>query len=155
MLICVTALALHSTPITEYKPRTDEEHALADLFIQYITARNNRDVDLFLATLHPECRYMIHKDLVVAKERLRAMLPGLWMQNDEDTMAFGHCMAWECWNENYYRTGMLINPRFHIADRMANVRFHFVAGLFRDENFFQAVKENDIWLIKSFSRPMY
>lgn len=155
IFVSITVFAFWRSPITKYKPKNDAERAIANLFIDYITARNNRDVDQFIATLHNDCTYMITKDLVVSKQELKGMLPAFWMQNDDDTMAFGHCMAWECWNENYYETGMLINPKFNIAENHADVEFQFNSGLFRDDNYFHLIKENNNWLILSFSRPMY
>lgn len=151
----VVGAALWRTPITAYQPRNADEYALKSLFVTYITARNNREVERFLSTLHDDCQYMVTKDLTVTRDELRDMLPGLWMQNDEDTAAFGKCMAWECWNENYYKVGMLINPRFHIAGDRAFVQFKFHAGIFLDENFFHLTRENDSWQIIKFSRPIY
>ena len=147
--------ALSFTPITDYIPGTEDEKTVAHLFVAYITARNSRDVDRFMSTLHDDCRYMITKDLVVDKNGLRGLLPGLWMQNDDDTMAFGKCMAWECWNENNYQTGMLVNPTFRIETDRAYAQFKFHSGLFMDENFFQLVREDGKWRIKDFKRPVY
>ena len=155
LVVAIAVFGLWRTPITAYQPQSDAEQALTDLFIQYITARNNRDVDRFLATLHRDCRYHIDKDHVVGKDELRGMLPGLWMQNDRNTVAFGQCMAWECWNENFYRTGMLVNPKFRIAGDQAEVRFKFVAGIFMDDNCFHLVRENGTWRIVRFARPIY
>lgn len=155
LVLSVLTAALWRTPITAYTPQNEDERALTTLFIDYITARNDRDVDRFLSTLHEDCRYMVTKDLIASKEEMKGMLPGLWMQNDDDTVAFGKCMAWECWNENNYKTGMLINPKFHIAGNQANVRFKFHSGLFLDDNFFFLTKEDQRWCIKEFSRPVY
>ena len=98
---------------------------------------------------------MVTKDRIVGKNELSRMLPELWMQNDNNDAAFGKCMAWECWHENYYRNVMLINPEFQIVDHRANVNFKIVSGLFMDDNYFQLIKENDAWLITKFMRPMY
>jgi hypothetical protein len=155
LVLSILTTALWRTPITAYTPKNEDERALATLFIDYITARNDRDVDRFLSTLHDDCRYMVTKDLIASKEKLKGMLPGLWMQNDDDTVAFGKCMAWECWNENNYETGMLINPKFHIAGDQAKARFKFHSGLFLDDNFFLLTREDQIWRIKEFSRPVY
>lgn len=154
VLLAVIVVALWRTPITAYIPKTEDEKAITAVFIDYITARNDRDVDRFLSTLHPRSKYMVTKDRIVSKGELRGMLPGLWMQNDDDQMAFGHCMAWECWNENFYRTGMLINPKFQIDDDRATVTCKFNSGLFLDENYFRLIRENGAWLITSFLRPM-
>ncbi len=153
IVVVIGALVWH-TPITAYRARGEDEAALKRLFVTYIRARNNRAVDRFLSTLHKDCQYMVAKDLTVSKEKLRGMLPELWMQNDDGNAAFGKCMAWECWNENYYRTGMLINPRFEIAEDRAFVQLKFHAGLFLDENFFHLVRENGRWQIIKFARPM-
>ena len=155
LVITVLTTALWRTPITAYTPRDTEERAIANLFVDYITARNNRDVDGFLATLHADCRYMVTKDVIATKGELQDMLPDLWMQNDDDSVAFGKCMAWECWNENNYKTGMLINPEFRIDGKRAEAHFKFHSGLFLDENFFRLVKEEDHWRILKFSRPVY
>ena len=85
---------------------------------------------------------------------VKRMLPELWMQNDDNSMIFGSCMTWECVNENYFKTGMLINPKIRISDIYAEVRFQFSSGVFLDENFFQLTKKNSSWLITSFLRPM-
>ena len=154
-LISITVIAFWPTPITKYKPINDTEYAIKDLFIKYIHARNNRDVDQFLSTLDQACQYMVDKDLIVSKEELKGMLPDLWMQNDDNSKVFGSCMTWECVNENFYKTGMLINPKFTIIESHANVRFQFSSGVFLDENFFQLTKKNNAWLISSFSRPMH
>ena len=151
----IAALAAWRTPITKYEPKNTAEHAISALFIKYITARNNRDVQAFLSTLHRECTYMVTKDLIVSKNQLEGMLPNLWMQNDDNNAAFGRCMAWECWHENYYRNVMLINPKFDIGDQHASVDFKVVSGLFMDDNYFQIVKEEDAWLISQFRRPIY
>jgi hypothetical protein len=98
---------------------------------------------------------MVTKDAIVGKDQLKAMLPDLWMQNDDNHAAFGRCMAWECWHENYYREVMLINPQFRIADRQASVAFKIVSGLFMDDNYFRLIKEKDAWLIADFMRPIY
>lgn len=155
LLISITVFALWQTPITKYKPKNNEEHALAHLFIKYITSRNNRDVNQFLSTLHDDCTYMVTKDFIATKDELSGMLPDLWMQNDDNKAAFGRCMAWECWHENYYKTGMLINPKFEISKSRAHVSFKFVSGLFMDDNYFHLIKENDAWLIVQFLRPIY
>ena len=155
LLIAITVFAFWRTSITKYKPKNDEERALAHLFIKYITSRNNRDVNQFLSTLHKDCKYMVTKDLIATKDELRGMLPDLWMQNDDNTMAFERCMAWECWHENYYKTGMLINPKFRISKSQADVDFKFVSGLFMDDNYFHLIKENNTWLIVQFLRPIY
>lgn len=155
LIISISAFAFWRTPITKYRSKTVEERALTQLFIKYIASRNNRDVDRFLSTLHQDCNYMVTKDLIATKDQLRAMLPGLWMQNDDDTAAFGRCMAWECWHENYYKTVMLINPKFRISGNRANVNFKIVSGLFMDDNYFHLVKENNNWLITQFRRPTY
>ena len=89
LVLSILTTALWRTPITAYTPKNEDERALATLFIDYITARNDRDVDRFLSTLHDDCRYMVTKDLIASKEKLKGMLPGLWMQNDDDTVAFG------------------------------------------------------------------
>lgn len=161
-ICCITLLvaafltkALWRTPITSYTPRNDAERAIAELFVDYITARNDRDVDRFLSTLHADCRYMVSKDRMATKKELQEMLPELWMQNDDGNAAFGQCMAWECWNENFYRTGMLINPKFNVSGNQADAHFKFHSGLFLDENFFHLTKENGSWRIKRFSRPAY
>jgi hypothetical protein len=151
----VLTVALWRTPITAYTPRSEEERAIADLFIAYITARNQRDVDGFLATLHEDCRYRVTKDRVVTKAELSGMLPDLWMQNDDGNAAFGRCMAWECWNENFYETGMLINPQFRIVGNEADVKLKFHSGLFLDDNFFHLTKEDQTWRIINFARPIY
>ena len=151
----VVTTALWRTPITAYTPRNEDERAITHLFIDYIAARNQRDVERFLATLHADCAYMVTKDRIVTKSELKGLLPELWMQNDDGTAAFGKCMAWECWNENFYRTGMLINPKFHIDRNEAHVRFKFHSGLFLDDNFFHLIRENHTWRIKRFSRPIY
>lgn len=155
LIISIAIFAFWRTPITEYRSKTDEERALTQLFIKYITSRNNRDVDRFLTTLHEDCRYMVTKNFAATKGQLRSMLPGLWMQNDDDTAAFGRCMAWECWHENYYKTVMLINPKFQISGNRANVNFKIVSGIFMDDNYFHLVKENNDWLITQFRRPIY
>ena len=155
LLISITVFAFWQTPITKYKPKNDEERALSHLFIKYITSRNNRDVNQFLSTLHKDCKYMVTKNFIATKDELRGMLPGLWMQNDDNTMAFGRCMAWECWHENYYKTGMLVNPKFRISKGQADVDFKFVSGLFMDDNYFHLIKENNTWLIVQFFRPIY
>ena len=98
---------------------------------------------------------MVTKDMIVGKDWLKDMLPGLWMQNDDNTAAFGRCMAWECWHENNYRTVMLVNPKFSISGQQAHVDFKIVSGLFMDDNYFRLVKENDAWLITEFLRPVY
>ncbi len=154
MLVVVIGALMWHTPITAYQPRSEDEAALKRLFATYISARNNREVERFLSTLHPDCHYMVAKDLTVSKEELRGMLPKLWMQNDDGNAAFEKCMAWECWNENYYRTGMLINPRFEIAEDRAFAQFKFHAGIFLDENFFHLIRENGRWQIIKFTRPM-
>jgi len=153
-LIFIIVIGFWRTPITKYKPINDTEHAITDLFIKYINARNNRDVEQFLSTLDKNCQYMVDTDLIVSKENLKGMLPDLWMQNDDNSKVFGSCMTWECMNENFYKTGMLINPKFKILGDYADVRFQFVAGVFLDENFFQLKKENNTWAIISFLRPM-
>ena len=155
LLISITICALWRTPITKYKPKNNEERALTHLFIKYITSRNKREVKQFLSTLHKDCKYMVTKDFIATKDELKGMLPDLWMQNDDNQAAFGRCMAWECWHENYYKTGMLINPKFRIARGQAYVRFKFVSGLFMDDNYFHLIKENGRWLIVQFLRPMY
>ena len=155
VLALSATLAAWRTPITKYTAKTPDEHDISRLFIDYITARNNRDVDAFLATLHAECTYMITKDFIASKDQLAAMLPGLWMQNDDNNAAFGHCMAWECWHENYYRHVMLINPKINIMDRQATADFKVVSGLFMDDNYFQLVKGKEGWLISRFMRPIY
>ena len=155
MLIATTIFALWRTPITAYKPKNSDEQALTRLFIKYVSSRNNRDVSQFLSTLQDNCIYMITKDLIVTKDELRGMLPDLWMQNDDGTMAFGKCMAWECWHENYYKTVMLVNPKFRISETRADVEFKIVSGLFMDDNYFELVKENNTWLISRFSRPIF
>jgi len=154
LLISITVLALWRTPITKYKPKTDEERALTQVFIEYITSRNNRDINNFLSTLHKDCEYMVTKDLVATKDDLRTMLPELWMQNEDNNAAFGRCMAWECWHENYYKTVMLINPKFRISKDRAFAEFKIVSGIFMDDNYFDLVKENNDWLIAKFSRPI-
>ncbi len=97
---------------------------------------------------------MVTKDLMATKNELRKMLPEIWMQNEDGNAAFGRCMAWECWHENYYRTVMLINPKFRISQDRAYVEFKIVSGLFMDDNYFDLVKENNDWLISQFSRPI-
>ena len=154
-IISFAVLAFWRTPITEYSAKTDDERALTQVFIKYITARNNRDVDHFLSTLHKNCRYMVTKDFTATKGQLRTILPGLWMQNDDDSAAFNRCMAWECWHENYYKTVMLINPKFQISGKRATANFKIVSGIFMDDNYFQLVKENNVWLITQFRRPIY
>jgi hypothetical protein len=63
-------------------------------------------------------------------------------------------MAWECWHENYYRSVMLINPKFRISQDRAYVEFKIVSGLFMDDHYFNVVKEKNDWLISQFSRPI-
>lgn len=156
LVFSVLTAALWHTPITAYTPpQNEDEHALTTLFIDYITARNDRDVDRFLATLQDDCRYMVTKDLIASKEELKGMLPGLWMQSDDDTVAFGKCMAWERWNENNDETDMLINPKFQITGNQANARFKFHSGLFLDDDFFRLTREDQTWRIEEFSRPVY
>ncbi len=155
LIILITTTAAWRTPITKYKPQTAEEKEISQLFIKYVTSRNNRDVKAFLSTLHSECRYMVTKDLIVSKDQLKALLPDLWMQNEDNNAAFGRCMAWECWHENYYKHVMLINPKFHISETHAIVDFKIVSGLFMDDNYFQLVKDKDTWLISQFMRPIY
>ncbi len=154
LLSSITVLALWRTPITEYQPDNDEERALTRLFIKYISSRNNRDTETFLSTLHKDCKYMVTKDFMASKDELSAMLPQLWMQNDDNHAAFGRCMAWECWHENYYRTVMLINPKLRIAKDLAYVEFKIFSGIFMDDNYFDLVKENYSWLIFQFARPI-
>lgn len=151
----VAAFAAWRTPITKYNPKTAEEAKIAQVFIRYITSRNNRDAEGFLATLHGDCSYMVTKDLIVGKRHLEGMLPGLWMQNDDSNAAFGRCMAWECWHENNYRRVMLVNPKFRISGQQAHVDFKVVSGLFMDDNYFRLIEENDGWLITEFRRPIY
>lgn len=154
LLLSITFLAFWRTPITKYKPKSNEERALSQIFVKYITSRNNRDVNNFLSTLHKDCKYMVTKDFMATKDELRTMLPELWMQNEDNNAAFGRCMAWECWHENYYKTVMLINPKFRIAKARAHVEFKIVSGLFMDDNYFDLVKESNGWLIVQFSRPI-
>ncbi len=155
LILLIASVALWQTPITKYTPRSLTERDISQLFITYITARNARDVDTFLSTLHSECQYMVGRDIVVNKEELAAMLPDLWMQNEDNNAAFGRCMAWECWHENYYRDVMLVNPKFRIFDQHAVVDFKIVSGLFMDDNYFQLVKEKEGWQIVKFTRPLY
>ena len=155
LIVSVSVYAGWRTPITQYKPKSEDERQISELFIKYITSRNSRDVDAFLSTLHSGCSYMVTKDAIVGKDQLKAMLPDLWMQNDDNHAAFGRCMAWECWHENYYREVMLINPQFRIMDRQASVAFKIVSGLFMDDNYFRLIKEKDAWLITDFMRPIY
>ena len=82
------------------------------------------------------------------------MLPELWMQNKDGNAAFGRCMAWECWHENYYEKVMLINPKFQIFEDRAQVEFKIVSGIFMDDNYFDLVKDGNGWLISQFSRPI-
>lgn len=154
ILFSITVIAFWRIPITKYQPKNDAEHAITNLFIKYIHARNNRNVDQFLSTLDKDCQYMVDRDLIVSKKELKRMLPELWMQNDDNSMIFGSCMTWECVDENYFKTGMLINPKIRISDIYAEVRFQFSSGVFLDENFFQLTKKNSSWLITSFLRPM-
>ena len=154
LLVSITAVGFWRTPITKYTPKSDAEAAITKIFVKYITARNNRDANTFLSTLHKDCQYMVTKDFTATKDELRTLLPELWMQNDDNKAAFGRCMAWECWHENYYRTVMLINPKFRIAKDRAYVEFKIVSGIFMDDNYFDLVKENSDWLIARFSRPI-
>ena len=76
------------------------------------------------------------------------------MQNEDGNAAFGRCMAWECWHENYYKKVMLINPKFKISKDQAQVEFKIVSGLFLDDNYFNLVKENNGRLSSQFARPI-
>ena len=154
ILISIIVISFWPTPITKYKPKNDDEYAITNLFIKYIHARNNRDVEEFLSTLDEDCQYMVDRDLIVSKTELRGMLPELWMQNDNNNQIFRTCMTWECINENYFKTGVLINPKFKILDISAEVRLQFSSGVFLDENFFQLTKVNNTWLITNFLRPI-
>ena len=154
MLVSITAMAFWRTPITKYTPKSDAEASITKIFVKYITSRNNRDASTFLSTLHKDCKYMVTKDFMATKDELRTLLPELWMQNDDNNAAFGRCMAWECWHENYYKTVMLINPKFQISIDRAYVEFKIVSGIFMDDNYFDLVKENNDWLISQFSRPI-
>ena len=154
LLVSITAMAFWRTPITKYTPKSDAEAAITKIFVKYITSRNNRDASTFLSTLHQDCKYMVTKDFMATKDELRTLLPELWMQNDDNNAAFGRCMAWECWHENYYKTVMLINPKFQISIDRAYVEFKIVSGIFMDDNYFDLVKENNDWLISQFSRPI-
>ncbi len=154
LLVSITAMAFWRTPITKYTPKSDAEAAITKIFVKYITSRNNRDASTFLSTLHKDCKYMVTKDFMATKDELRTLLPELWMQNDDNNAAFGRCMAWECWHENYYKTVMLINPKFQISIDRAYVEFKIVSGIFMDDNYFDLVKENNDWLISQFSRPI-
>ncbi len=154
LLLSFAVLSFWRTPITQYKPKNDDERALTQVFIKYITSRNNRDASTFLSTLHKDCKYMVTKDFTATKDELETLLPELWMQNDDNNAAFGRCMAWECWHENYYRTVMLINPKFRISKDRAYVEFKIVSGIFMDDNYFDLVKEDNDWLISQFSRPI-
>lgn len=155
LIVLITCFAVWRTSITKYKPKSSEEGKICEVFIKYITSRNNRDAETFLSTLHDDCIYMITKDLIVNKEQLKGYLPSLWMQNDNDKAAFGRCMAWECWHENHCKTVMLVNPKFRISGQHAQVDFKIVSGLFMDDNYFRLVKEKDSWLITEFMRPIY
>jgi hypothetical protein len=154
ILIALIFIAFWRIPVTKYKPKNDDEYAITNLFIKYIHARNDRDVDEFLSTLDNDCQYMVDRDRIVSKKELKEMLPELWMQNDDNGMVFGSCMTWECVDENYFKTGMLINPKFKISDLGAEVKFQFSAGVFLDENFFQLTKKNNTWRITRFLRPI-
>ena len=152
LIISITVFASWRTPITKYKPKSPEERELSQLFIKYITSRNNREVKPFLSTLHRDCKYMVTKDFIAGKDELKAMLPGLWMQND-DKASIDRCMTWECIHENFYQTVMLINPKFRISGQQAKVDFKIVSGIFMDDNSFHIVKDKDTWLITQFMRP--
>ena len=154
LIISIIVLGFWRTPITKYKPKSAEEDAITQIFLKYITSRNNRDKNSFLSTLHEDCKYMVTKYFIASKDELRAMLPELWMQNEDGNAAFGRCMAWECCHENYYKKVMLINPKFKISKDQAQVEFKIVSGLFMDDNYFNLVKENNGWLISQFSRPI-
>jgi hypothetical protein len=147
-------LVFWRTPITKYRPKSADEDAITQIFLKYITSRNNHDKNRFLSTLHDDCKYMVTKDVIATKDELKTMLPELWMQNEDGNAAFGRCIAWECWHENYYEKVMLINPKFQILKDRAHVEFKIVSGIFMDDNYFDLVKENNGWLISQFSRPI-
>ena len=134
-------------PISEYKSNNRDERMIIRLLMDFTRARNNEDVEGFLAAFHDDALYMMEPDVMARKNELKSYLPDLWHKGA------GRCITWECIDENCCGPWIFSNPQFSIESNKASLQLDLRASFYRGRLYLDLVKEQNKWLITRLTRP--
>ena len=133
-------------PISKFEPATQDERDIISLLIQYQEAKNNHDIDQLLSFLHDNGKFALQCGRMVTKGILKDELPAFW-----DDILSGNVAVFpivhECINGEYYKTGMLNNPKIEVNNDTSMVTVLFTRGIGRVPFYVSMFRENNRWLI--------
>ncbi|MCP4344194.1 MAG: nuclear transport factor 2 family protein [Desulfobacterales bacterium] len=132
--------------MTEYVPENREQADIKSLLIQYRNAKNNFNLEQYLACLHDNGKYTYKSRRIVSKEQLKKELPVFWAGVKSGDQKF-YPISRESLNGNYFRSGQFINPKIRVSKNTAEVTVTFTKWTWRLKHYISMVKENGHWLI--------
>ena len=114
------------TPLTEYKPKNDDEKQIVDLLQRYTDARNNEDVIGIQSTFHDNGMYLSGSGPKYTKSELATTDPKWWTQMGK------------------YK---ITDPDIKINGNDAQISMNTWYGKSRYQAAFTLVKDDGKWLI--------
>lgn len=149
MLALITfgsAACFSKTPLAEYKPRNQSEQQIKAVLLEYLAAKQQFDIERYLACLHAEGRYHFECGRILSKADIGHLLPEFWAHMRSGDPSF-YPMNRECITGDYFDHGQYVDPRFEIDGLRANVTLRFTVGWWGLEHYVELVKEKERWVI--------
>lgn len=146
-MIFMLAFSCSNTSLKEYASENQQETEIVKILIQYQDAKNNFDLEKYLACLHNQGKYYFGGGQMVSKEELKKLLPNFWTRLQSGDRTF-YPMSRESLNGNYFQSGEFINPQIVITQDTADVTVTFTKDGWRLKHYISMVRENNQWLIK-------
>ncbi len=145
LMILLLVVSCSDAPLKEYECKNQEEKEILALLIEYEDARNNFDIDRYLATLHDQGKYHYACNVMVSKEALRKDLPEFWMKLRSGDLLAPMCR--ENMTGNYFLTGRLFNPEITIEQDAARIKLMYSSWGFRIIRYIHVRRDEGRWLI--------
>lgn len=154
IMVCVGVLFIgfsSGTSIDKYVPKNPDESEIVSLLHTFNKAKNDHDIETYLACLHDEGKFMFSGGgLMASKRELAELLPKFWSDIESSNLS-GRPMCRESLNGNFYK-GSFYDPVITVERKNAKATVTFKTSVikWRTLLFLDFKKLNGSWKINRF-----
>lgn len=147
IVLSVTAMGCRITSIDSYVPQTPDEGEIIGVLKQYRDAKNDYDIDRYLACLHPDGRFSFMGCHVLTKSSLEEQLPRFWhrLRKKDATL---YPMVHETVTGDFFQDWFFYRPEISVDGNTAEASVMCRAWrVCSQRHDIFLVKENGRWMI--------
>jgi hypothetical protein len=154
LVVLAVSGMFYRTRLDRYVPKTCDEEAIIGLIKKFHTAKNEYNLNTYLACLSENGKFMFAGSIMVSKKKLEKLLPPFWADRRSSALLTRPSSREEL-NGNFF-PGELYDPVIVVGKDRAKTTITFMTPITRwtTKLFLDFQRQNSSWLISKLEWDM-